>query len=301
MAESRSIRHRARQMIAVAFVAIVGLAACGDADDEPAGGVPETTEKSTVTQPSTNVQPIVPATADPTGSSAAFQGVIVARSQEPELPHDAWWVIDLIEGATIDGSARVLVEIASDQMGCGDSMLRIDTYSLPEGTNVSFELDDAAPSARPDWWYTSNETFDSEPAVRGRHFRVDCPPGAEDVAAELAAQRAIWEQEGPDSYEFTLHIEVFGPLHGDYRVTVVNDAPTNVVREDDSGASLSGELPGTIDALFDMLEWSVAADSFVATYDTELGYPVVVSIDHYLNAVDDEFGVDVTSLTPTAV
>jgi hypothetical protein len=122
----------------------------------------------------------------------------------------------------------------------------------------------------------------------------------EEVAAELAAQRATWQEEGPDSYEFTMRIEVFGPWYGEYEVVVVDDEPVSIVRVDESVPAIMPDLPGTIDAVFDVLEGMVTADSFTATYHDGLGYPMSAVIDNYLNAVDDEFAVFVTSLTPTA-
>ena len=127
-------------------------------------------------------------------------------------------------------------------------------------------------------------------------------PGTEDVAAELTAQRAIWKQAGVDTYEFTMSYYVFSGLYGDYRISVVDGETVSLVREDGSelDSRLSEELPGTIDALFDRLERSASADNFVAEYDSELGYPRSVLVDHMVNAVDDELEVRVTSLTPAA-
>ena len=325
MAASGRIVQRAHGLVVTALVAVGGLAACGDTDDEPAG-VPEATGTSAVTQPSTSaptssvqpsipateppkgpptsiVRPTVPATAATTIPAAVYEGVIVARSQAMEPPHDWWWVIDLAGGATIGGSGRVLVELAQDQVGCGEAMRHIDTFQLREGTSVSFELVDDAPGVRPEFWYTSDETFDAELAVRGRQFRVNCPAGTEEVAAELTAQRAIWEQAGVDTYEFTMSYYVFSGLYGDYRINVVDGETVRLVREDGSELDemLADELPSTIDELFNRLERSVTADSFVAEYDSELGYPRSVLVDHMVNAVDDELEVRVTSLTPAAV
>jgi hypothetical protein len=288
MTGSGTIVQRARRLGVAMFVATGGLAACGDTNEESAAGVPHNSGSSG------------PAATTTTLPSDVFEGVTVAQSQASDAPHDWWWVIDLAGSTTIDGSGRVLVEIPQSEVGCGESMRPIDTFQLGEGASVSFELIDGAPGERPTSWFTEAVSFDSEPAVRGRQFRVECPPGTEEVAAELAAQRATWEQAGVDSYEFTMGIEVFGPLYGAYRIVVVDDAPVSMVREDESEAPLPAELPGTIDAVFDLLERSVSADRFVATYDPDLGYPRSVTIDHILNAIDDELAVHVTSLTPSA-
>jgi hypothetical protein len=241
---------------------------------------------------------VAPTTASTRGGTV-FRGVTVASSQAATPPHDYWWVIDLANGATIDGSSRVLVEIPMDEVGCGPSMRHIDAFALEYGASVTFELVAGAPGDRPTYWFAEAQSFDSEPAVRGARLTVECPPGTEEVAAELAAQRATWAQAGPPSYEFTMEIEVFGPWYGDYRVAVTNGEPVSIVREDESSAPLTPDLPATIDAVFDVLEGMVTADSFEATYDPAAGYPVTVTIDNILNAVDDEFAVRVTSLTPT--
>ena len=286
MTGSGTIVQRARRLGVTTFVAIGGLAACADTNEESAARAPQTSGSSG------------PAATTTTLPSAVFEGVTVAQSQANTAPHDWWWVIDLAGSATIDGSGRVLVEIAQSEVGCGESMRPIDTFQLRDGASVSFELIDGAPGERPTSWFTEAVSLDAEPAVRGRQFRVECPPGTEEVASELAAQRVTWEQAGVDSYEFTMRIEVFGPLYGDYRIVVVDDAPVSMVREDETQAPLPAELPGTIDAVFDLLARSVSADSFEATYDPDLGYPMSVTIDHILNAIDDELAVHVTSLRP---
>ena len=69
-------------------------------------------------------------------------------------------------------------------------------------------------------------------------------------------------------------------------------------------AGVEGDLPLTIDELFDELERQVSGDSFVATYDPQLGFPVSVEVDQMLNAVDDELEVRVADLVagvPAAV
>ena len=283
---------RGRECFVTVAITLI-FVACGDRDDAPAAAPPA---------PTTNVLGNAPTATGTTLPRAMFEGVTVAQSQAETPPHEWWWVIDLAGGATIDGSGRVLVEIPQDEVGCGDSMRPIDTFQLRDGATATFELIDDAPDARPKYWFTENASFDSEPAVRGRQFRFDCPPGTEEVAADLAAQRALWEQAGIDTYEFTMSYYVFSGLYGDYRINVVDGETVRLVREDGSelDAMLADELPSTIDELFDRLERTVTADSFVAEYDPELGYPRSVLVDHIVNAVDDELEVRVTSLTPAA-
>jgi hypothetical protein len=284
---------RGGRCFVTAAITLVIVVACGDADDAPAAAPPA---------PTSSVLGSAATTAVTTLPRSVYEGVTVAQSQADTPPHEWWWVIDLSDAASIDGSGRVLVEIPQDEVGCGDAMRPIDTFQLRDGATVTFELIDDAPDAPPAYWFTENASFDFEPAVRGRQFRVDCPPGTEEVAADLAAQRAHWEQAGIDTYEFTMSYYVFSGLYGDYRINVVDGETVRLVREDGSelDAMLAEELPSTIDELFDRLERSVTADSFVAEFDSELGYPRSVLVDHMMNAVDDELEVRVTSLTPAA-
>ena len=60
-------------------------------------------------------------------------------------------------------------------------------------------------------------------------------------------------------------------------------------------------FPMTVDALFDYAEAAKKdADEFDIEFDRVLGYPRMISVDQILNADDDEFQVDVTSLTPAS-
>ena len=216
-----------------------------------------------------------------------------------QTPNDLWWAVDLVDGATVDGSTRVVVEVVRDEFGCGDSMRPIDWAQVQPGASVSFEVVADPPDERPPYWYRlGDQTLDSEPALRVRQFRVDCPPGAEEAAATLAENRVLWEQNGPQSYEFTLTIGVFGPWNGRYDVTVTDGGVTSVVRLDEGTDPVMADMPATVDAIFDLLERQVTGDSFTALYHHSLGYPMSVSIDSIAGAVDDEFYVGIDSLTP---
>ena len=60
-------------------------------------------------------------------------------------------------------------------------------------------------------------------------------------------------------------------------------------------------FPMTVEALFDYAEAAKAdADEFDIEFDRTLGYPSLISVDQILNADDDEFRVDVTSLAPAS-
>jgi hypothetical protein len=234
-----------------------------------------------------------------------LEGVAVASGQTMVPPYPWWWVVDLAGAVTIDGSSRVAVEVGQDELGCGDERHPIDSFQVAEGDAVSFELADGDPGARPEFWMPpGGDTYTDVPAVRARQFRVDCPAGTVDGASALAAARARWEQAGPSSYEFVMTWQIFNDTHGDYRIAVADGMPLSIERSDGTRldpARVEGDLPRTIDELFDALTREISADSFAATYDPRLGYPTSVTVDKMLDAVDDELTVRVSELTPGPV
>ena len=286
---------------------ILGVGCGGSGDETTTGG--------SVAQPSTAVTSVSTATSSTSALTTALatvavtepasrrlEGVTVANGQTMEPPYPWWWVVDLTGGATIEGSGRVLVEVPQGEVGCGEAHHRIGAFQIEQGETVSFELVEGPTGKRPEFWMPpGTETFTAEPAVQARQFRVACPAGTEDAAAELAAQRALWERTGPATYEFAMSWHVFNDTYGDYRIAVVDGQPMAVLRGDGTHldpARVEGELPRTIDELFDQLQREVAADSFIATYDPAWGYPTSVKVDEMLNAIDDELEVAVSSLTP---
>ena len=169
--------------IALIGLALGAVAACGEADDRPTADLANSTTSSSIRGASTSSSPmstpastggsatsVAPTTASTRGGTV-FRGVTVASSQAATPPHDYWWVIDLANGATIDGSSRVLVEIPMDEVGCGPSMRHIDAFALEYGASVTFELVAGAPGDRPTYWFAEAQSFDSEPAVRGAMLR----------------------------------------------------------------------------------------------------------------------------------
>jgi hypothetical protein len=112
-----------------------------------------------------------------------FDAVVVAFGQSiiepnptqssapPGLPQ--WWIVlDLQNGAMIEGSSRVLVEMADDEVGCDDNSML--PFQLNRGELVSFELAAGEPGPTPEYWMTNvSSTFDGEPAVRGQRFEAE--------------------------------------------------------------------------------------------------------------------------------
>ena len=287
---------------------------CGDAGGEVALSNTAASATSTTIAPVTVASPTPASTMSSVAGPAAgvFEGVVVAIGQTMIEPYPRWWVIDLADEAVIEGSSRVLVEVANDDVGCGDVFHRMFAHQIDAGEAVSFELVAGEPGPRPDFWMTEgDETFDAAPAVRGQRLRAVCPEGTDAAAAQLAAQRAMWDERGPDSYEFSMTWHIFNSSYGDYRIGVAHGAAVSIVKDgatrlNPAGVESSSDagLPLTIDELFDELERQVSGDSFVASYDPQLGFPVSVEVDQMLNAVDDELEVRVADLVvgvPAAV
>jgi uncharacterized protein DUF6174 len=289
-------------MVGAAALAVTSGRGNGDAGPQVAESVPSTTPSPASTvPPSTSPPPPTPSSTTPgEREPGPLEGVVVVIGQTMVEPYPWWWVIDLSGEATVEGSSRVLVEVPQDEVGCGEQFYPMFGDRIGEGEAVSFELVAGEPGPRPEFWMAeTTETFESEPAVIGRRFRVPCPDGTEAAAEELAAQRAIWEQRGPDSYEFSMTWHIFNATYGDYRVGVADGAAVSIVKDATTRLApgqVAGDLPVTIDELFVELERHLSGDSFVATYDSELGYPLSVEVDEMLEAVDDELEVRVSNL-----
>ncbi len=108
----------------------------------------------------------------------------------------------------------------------------------------------------------------------------------------LAAAAKKWQATASASYVFTLDRLCFCPVEGPVRVTV-RDGVVESAQVLRTGAYLTGpslEWTPTIDEVFAALADALAipAAYFKAEYDPTYGFPVVASIDHWANAVDDE-------------
>ena len=108
-----------------------------------------------------------------------------------------------------------------------------------------------------------------------------CPPGTDEAAATVAAQRATWEAAAIDSYDFTLRYPT-DFLFGTYQISVVDGTPVSAQRVE-PGALTDyldvPELPKTIVEIFEQLEREVTADRFDGEFHEQLGYPTHVVVD----------------------
>jgi hypothetical protein len=224
-----------------------------------------------------------------------IEGVVV--DSMPFRDSLSWWLlVDVADGAAIDGSSRLAVEAETLLWDCRGKIWDLYPGQIEPDTRLSFEPDDTdtrlpVPAI--------SEAWESAVAVGGGELRVTCPPGSDELTATLAEQRAKWEAAGIDTYEFTLSWRVFSLLSGDYRVTVVDGRPAGVLRMDPAelDPGWEAEVPGSIDEVFDRLESAVGADSVKASYDPDMGYPVAVRVDQLINGVDDELEIRISDLT----
>ena len=114
----------------------------------------------------------------------------------------------------------------------------------------------------------------------------------------LGEARAAWAANAPDAYTYQFRRICFcgGEVTRAVWIDVAAGVVVSVVPVDD-GPPLQtpiDEYP-TIDELFEEIQDAIDADAhqLLATYDEERGYPVDVSIDFILEAIDEEMGFQV--------
>lgn len=130
------------------------------------------------------------------------------------------------------------------------------------------------------------------------------PEHLKDARAHLAANRALWLEQGIESYSMILQRNCFCPP--EWRGPIEMQ-----VRERDvvswtyveSGASVPDdrvEFFPPVAGLFNEIEEAIdrEADDVIAEYHTELGYPLTVFIDENLQTADEEVGYEVEELVP---
>lgn len=117
---------------------------------------------------------------------------------------------------------------------------------------------------------------------------------------ELAANRALWEANGPAAYTYVLQWQCFCPEEytGPARISVEGGAVVASTYVS-TGEPTSVFDARTIDGLFDFLAAAYArgADQVTVTYDEALGHPTQAYADYDLGADDEEMGFVVTELT----
>ncbi len=101
------------------------------------------------------------------------------------------------------------------------------------------------------------------------------------------------------AYRYTLDVDCFCP-GGRFDVVVRNGEVVQSHRVGSGGFGGSGVPPGglTIDGLFTVVSQargsSPPADNVTVSYDERYGYPQRISIDQFVDAVDDEISYTVS-------
>ena len=123
------------------------------------------------------------------------------------------------------------------------------------------------------------------------------------ASTELEQNRALWEAQSAENYDFQLSIWCFCPFGGQMPLAIeVRDGePVSIAAADGSDVTPNRESYSqvdTIEELFGVVEeaQSGGADEIKVEYDPEYGYPVSIDIDYIQEAVDDEVSYQVANL-----
>lgn len=117
----------------------------------------------------------------------------------------------------------------------------------------------------------------------------------------LKENRMRWARQNLTDYQYQLRVSCFCPYFGNVTVTVRADTLAAVEAPELEMPMLPQDLNTfkTIDGLFDVAEQAIEeADQFTIQYDAQMGYPVKIDIDYYLNAVDDEITYTAANVRP---
>ncbi len=119
---------------------------------------------------------------------------------------------------------------------------------------------------------------------------------------ELERSREMWQAAEIDDYTYVFERVCFCAPEwmGPYLVTVVDGEVVSAepIEDMDIEAELD-DIP-TVDELFENAEAELEhADKATIEYDTEFGYPTSFVVDRIDSAVDDEYSLHITELTPT--
>ena len=123
---------------------------------------------------------------------------------------------------------------------------------------------------------------------------------AEEILEELEQQREIWAEEGISDYTMTVEIGCFCPpeQQGPFEVTVVDGKLDDVMMGGET-ADPSNRDFFTVTGLFSTIEEHADADEIDITYSPS-GYPTTIDVDPSREIVDEEFRIDVRTLTPNS-
>lgn len=129
------------------------------------------------------------------------------------------------------------------------------------------------------------------------------PESWDDRQLDLEQARVLWAETGPDSYRYDYFRGCFcaAPV-GHFVVTVTDGTVTAAVTDPDGEPvpeAMLAELH-TVDELFDVIEDAIESevDGFRVEYHPEYGFPTLIDLDPYRNAIDDELRIEAGGLVP---
>jgi hypothetical protein len=121
------------------------------------------------------------------------------------------------------------------------------------------------------------------------------------LARRVEAGLVRWREAGIDDYAFTVRLGCFCPpqVTGPFSVTVLDGAVVDV-RTEDGRRVPAGDLmaPTTIEAVFERASRALAGDTVDIELDPAWGFPVRITADPITDAIDDEWGLEVTNFRP---
>jgi Family of unknown function (DUF6174) len=128
---------------------------------------------------------------------------------------------------------------------------------------------------------------------------VAVPPAGPIGPGDLAAQRAIWDAQAIDDYRWDVSFECECLLNGATTVTVVDGIATGALNNGQPVelAGIEG-FPLTIEAVFDAAAATLRGGGTVDATWGAGGLPTRLRLDRDVQAVDDELGIVVGSVTP---
>ena len=127
---------------------------------------------------------------------------------------------------------------------------------------------------------------------------------------ELDSHLSLWQQArlGAYSYEYNVLCECSDNLGQPVKVTVTDGVIESIVYAESGELVYSGDPPVAegspryymINSLFEVIQKAIdsEADQLTVSYDSELGYPTNIEIDHNINAIDDEYILTATRFSP---
>ncbi|MCP4139628.1 MAG: hypothetical protein GY755_04955 [Chloroflexi bacterium] len=118
----------------------------------------------------------------------------------------------------------------------------------------------------------------------------------------LKLNRALWEKQAAENYQYTLAVFCNCPSEFDEPVIIrVQNGEAVSIKNTNSSAEMESDLFSaydTIDELFDVIQLAIerGADEIKVNYDSDYGYPINISIDYDLEGIDDEEGYTISNV-----